>query len=133
MLIATIPKNSNGEVIRVNAQTYRNKHLVDCRVFYQDKEGEWKPTRKGLCVTKDTIDALIAALSKAKDKLGVQLLKNPEGEIIKGWKNIAEYLGVSCHVLRKSFIEGFPLRCNSHSVWQYKNVLQAHKNAYFNT
>ncbi len=118
MLIAEIPKNSNGEVIKVNIQTFRGKRLADCRVYYMDKAGTWKPTRKGLAVTLETVDALIEALTRAK----VELLRNPS-KIIAGWGHLASFLGINHQTLRSSIISGLPIRHDGRVWWAYESEL----------
>jgi hypothetical protein len=68
MLITELEKNPN-EKIRVCINEYRNSMFVDCRVYYQDDKGEWKPTKKGIALNTSTIDGVIEALQKAKEQL----------------------------------------------------------------
>lgn len=68
MLIAEIPKNSL-ERIRVSIDEYKGHKLIDCRVHYQDGQGEWRPTKKGIALNAETILEVIEALQKARQTL----------------------------------------------------------------
>jgi hypothetical protein len=68
MLIAEIEKNMR-ERIKVSIEEYRNSRFVDCRVYWQNDEGEWLPSKKGIALSADTIDAVIQALQQASKKL----------------------------------------------------------------
>ncbi len=68
MVLAEIKKNEK-ERIRISVETYRGSQFVDCRVYWEDQEGEWRPSRKGIALSPDTIDLVIEALQKAREKL----------------------------------------------------------------
>ena len=68
MQIAEIEKNAK-EKIRVSIEEYKGHKFVDCRVYFQDEAGEWRPTKKGIALNDDTIDKVIEALQKASKKL----------------------------------------------------------------
>ena len=126
MLIAEIVKAENGqhqEHIQVNVQTYQSKRLCDCRVYYMDKAGEWKPTRKGLCVTLDTVDEMIAALTEAKRHLSAKPVEG--AKIIRGWKAVSEFLGITPHQLRTMIVndDSFPMHFDKQTIWQYEDIL----------
>jgi len=46
------PLGGSAEV-RVYTQAYRGKQYVHIRLFYQTVDGEWRPTRKGVCVSPE--------------------------------------------------------------------------------
>jgi hypothetical protein len=69
MLIGEISKNST-ERIRVSISEYRGYTFLDVRVYYEDDSGEWRPTKKGITVSKDNIESLIKLLNEGKKKLG---------------------------------------------------------------
>ena len=64
--VATLPKNATEE-IHVALDHYAGRNLIDLRIF-----GKWNgsevfaPTKKGVTVAPDKLDALIAALTEAK-------------------------------------------------------------------
>jgi len=68
MLIAEIQKNTR-ERIRISIEEYRGHRLIDCRVYYEDDQGEWRPTKKGIALNNETIDEVANALNKAKSHL----------------------------------------------------------------
>ena len=68
MLIAELEKNPT-EQIRVSIEEYRNSVFVDLRVYWQDKDGEWKPSKRGIALPAQAIDGVIAALRKGKKAL----------------------------------------------------------------
>ena len=49
------------EKIFFNLSEYKGKKYADIRIYYEDDEGEWKPTKKGI-----TLDRF----AEFKDKLG---------------------------------------------------------------
>lgn len=68
ILIADLEKNAT-ERTRVQLVTYNGRHLVDARVFTEYKSsGEIGPTKKGISVRVDQLDALIDALTAARTK-----------------------------------------------------------------
>jgi hypothetical protein len=65
MVIAEIQKNPT-EIIRVSIEEFRGSTFVDCRVYWKSGEGEWKPSKKGLAVSRACIDEVIAGLEKGR-------------------------------------------------------------------
>jgi hypothetical protein len=70
-LVARIPKNPTEEV-RVALTSYRGHDLVDIRVFYQDEQGEWRPTKRGVSISVDSFTELREAITKAEEMLNAQ-------------------------------------------------------------
>jgi hypothetical protein len=68
MMISEIEKNLK-EKIRVSIEEYRGHKFIDCRVYWQDDQGEWRPSKKGIALNSDSIDKVIEALQKASKKL----------------------------------------------------------------
>lgn len=68
MLIGEIQKNST-EKIRVSTESYKGYDFIDVRVYYEDDTGEWKPTKKGIAISKDNLEPLIKLLNEGKKKL----------------------------------------------------------------
>ena len=66
--IAEVEKNTK-ERIRIIISEYLGSRFVDCRVYYEDNEGEWKPTKKGIALNMDIINEVIRGLQKASRKL----------------------------------------------------------------
>jgi len=63
-LIDEFDKNAR-EQVRVSLTEYQGHDLVDLRVYYQDDKGQFRPTRKGLCLSFDTLPRLKTAVEKA--------------------------------------------------------------------
>lgn len=67
MTIGEIPKNST-EKIRVSISEYKGYKFLDVRIYYEDDTGEWKPTKKGIAISKDNLEPLIKLLNESKKK-----------------------------------------------------------------
>jgi Transcriptional Coactivator p15 (PC4) len=67
-LVARIAKNPTEEV-RVSLTSYRGHDLVDIRVFFQDEQGEWRPTKRGVSLSIDSFAELREAVVKAEEML----------------------------------------------------------------
>jgi hypothetical protein len=68
MMIGEISKNST-EKIRVTISEYKGYTFLDVRVYYEDDQGEWKPTKKGITVSNENVEPLIKLLTEGKKKL----------------------------------------------------------------
>ena len=68
MLVCEVKKNMK-ERIRVSTEEYHDRKFVDCRVYFEDEAGEWRPTKKGIALNSDCINEVIEALRKASEKL----------------------------------------------------------------
>lgn len=62
IIIADINKNSK-EIIRVSKRNYKGHELVDIRVFYPDKDGDFLPTAKGISFKLSLLPQLTEILS----------------------------------------------------------------------
>jgi Transcriptional Coactivator p15 (PC4) len=56
-------KNSR-EVFRVSLTEYKDKALVDCRIFYLGDDGAYKPSPKGISATLNHLPALADGICK---------------------------------------------------------------------
>ena len=68
LLVKAIDKGL-GNRIHIRISKFRDRDYVDIRNFYEDDNGEWKPTRKGIAVPVDLYDDLMAALGDAKPEI----------------------------------------------------------------
>jgi hypothetical protein len=68
MQIAEIEKNQTEKIL-VSLEHYRGATFVDLRVYWQNQQGEWKPSRKGIALTGTCIGEVIKALNEANMKL----------------------------------------------------------------
>lgn len=71
MKIGSIQKNSQEE-IRVTIQNFQGTDIIDLRTFWQNAEGDWIPTRKGICLTSHVVENVIKLLQKASKKMPEQ-------------------------------------------------------------
>ncbi len=69
--IIEIEKNSR-EKIRISLSEFKGKKLIDMRIWYVDKEGEYKPSKKGLSISIDKYDELKNAILKLEDMIGIE-------------------------------------------------------------
>lgn len=67
-LVARIAKNPTEEV-RLSLTSFRGHDLVDIRVFFQDDQGEWRPTKRGVSLSVDSFAELREAIVKAEEML----------------------------------------------------------------
>lgn len=67
-LIKEIEKNSSNK-IRVSLTDFKGHDFVDVRVYYEDEDGEYKPTKKGIALKPEVIPEVIEALQKAEKEL----------------------------------------------------------------
>ncbi len=65
MVLGEIQKNAT-EIIRISKESFKNKDYIDIRIYFQNDEGEWKPTKKGVTFAPDKIDEVIEILKTAK-------------------------------------------------------------------
>ena len=62
--MATVLEKNSRESLVINQTEFKGVKLVDVRVFYKDENGDLKPTKKGVSVRLNHLDALIKALSE---------------------------------------------------------------------
>jgi len=62
--MATVLEKNSRESLVINQSEFKGVKLVDVRVFYKDENGDLKPTKKGVSVRLNQLDALIKALSE---------------------------------------------------------------------
>ena len=68
MIISEIQKNMK-EVVRISVEEYKGHKFVDCRVYWQDEAGDWKPSKKGIALNDECLDGVIEGLQKASKAL----------------------------------------------------------------
>ncbi len=60
-------QRNEREIVRVALNEFSGREFIDIRIFYRDEAtGEYKPTKKGVTLSKD----LYPELKKAVDSLG---------------------------------------------------------------
>ncbi len=50
--VSEMEKGWNEKIV-FSFSTFRGKNYADIRVYYEDDEGEWKPTKKGVAIAVD--------------------------------------------------------------------------------
>jgi len=61
-IVYQIATNREDQVIRALVQEYEGRSLLQLRVFYE-KDGEWRPTQRGVALPADRLDELEAAVA----------------------------------------------------------------------
>jgi len=52
-IIGEMEKGWNEKII-FSVSEFKGKNYANIRIYYEDDEGEWKPTKKGVTVSLDT-------------------------------------------------------------------------------
>lgn len=58
-----------GEKILFSVSEFRGKKYANVRIYYEDDEGEWKPTKKGLSISMDSYHEFRENLEKLEAHL----------------------------------------------------------------
>lgn len=53
------------DVLRVSASEFKGREYVDIRVWYVDRDGDLKPTAKGVSLRPDAVQDVLRALHDA--------------------------------------------------------------------
>lgn len=72
-LLGTIGLDETGhasvrEPIFVNLSRFKNSRYLDIRKFYE-KDGEWKPSAKGITIHGDQLDELLHILTENREEI----------------------------------------------------------------
>ena len=54
-----------GEIIRVEISEFKDKKLLNLRVWYTDANGEYKPTQKGIAIPPELYEQVKEAINAA--------------------------------------------------------------------
>jgi Transcriptional Coactivator p15 (PC4) len=65
MVIGEFRKNT-VELVKVSWEKYKGSRFIDIRAYFQNKDGEWLPTKKGIAIPKDKLESLIGLLRSAQ-------------------------------------------------------------------
>ncbi len=68
MIISEVERNSKEKII-VSIQEFKNRHYIDCQIYFRDDTNKLIPTRKGITLNDETADAIIEGLKTAKSRL----------------------------------------------------------------
>lgn len=61
--LGAIPKNSR-EVIRITAEHFKGRDIINFRVWYRDDAGDMRPGKQGLAFRAELLPAFMAALDQ---------------------------------------------------------------------
>jgi hypothetical protein len=67
MQIGELAKGKDKIIITL--KEFKGKQYIDIRTYFENQEGEWIPTKKGISLTPDNVDDLIKFLNEAKQKV----------------------------------------------------------------
>ena len=73
-------KRNADETLQVSLSVFKGKTYVDIRLFYEDAEGELRPTKKGVTVTPELWDEFRAGIGRAEEMLQEKNLWHPGAE-----------------------------------------------------
>lgn len=62
--LGIIPKNSREE-IRITAETFKGRDIINIRIWYSDQAGEMRPGKQGLAFRLDLLPVVLETLAKA--------------------------------------------------------------------
>ena len=70
-ILASFPRDVDGEpaAMRVVIQEFNGRPLLHLRTWIKGRDGSWHPTKTGVTVRATEIDAVIVALTKARDAI----------------------------------------------------------------
>ncbi|MBI4445215.1 MAG: transcriptional coactivator p15/PC4 family protein [Acidobacteria bacterium] len=61
-----------NEKIVFSLSEFKGKNYADIRIYYEDDEGEWKPTKKGITISLDRFQEFKEHMSKLEEFLVAQ-------------------------------------------------------------
>ncbi|MCX5815862.1 MAG: transcriptional coactivator p15/PC4 family protein [Proteobacteria bacterium] len=64
MQIGEIDKGKDKIIVTV--KEFKGKQYIDIRTFFENDDGEWIPTKKGISFTPENLDEAIKLLQKAR-------------------------------------------------------------------
>ena len=65
-IVYEIATKRDDQVIRALVQDYEGRSLLQLRVFYE-KDGEWRPTQRGVALPADKLGELEKAVSALRE------------------------------------------------------------------
>ena len=67
MRIGEIEKGKDKIIVTV--KEFKSKQYIDVRTYFENDEGEWIPTKKGISFTPENLSDAIKLLQKAEKKV----------------------------------------------------------------
>jgi hypothetical protein len=71
--------------LRLSLQMYKKSPLLNIRFYYEDKEGEMKPTKKGISITRNNFLVISDVLKKHSDGISTFLDNGIVNETLPNW------------------------------------------------
>jgi hypothetical protein len=68
MVVGQVERNET-EVLRISTEEFKGRAYIDLRIYFENNEGEWKPTKKGVTINPEKVDQVIELLREAQEKL----------------------------------------------------------------
>jgi len=62
--VGSIPLK-HGEELRILIRPFMGKQYLNFRIFVLDRQGEWRPTHRGVTIRAELIDEILASLKEA--------------------------------------------------------------------
>ena len=70
-IVSEMEKGWNEKIV-FSLSEFRSKKYADIRVYYEDDEGEWKPTKKGIAVALERFEEFKDNLAQLEEFLVAQ-------------------------------------------------------------
>ena len=67
MEVGEISKSKDKIIVAV--REFKGKEYVDIRTHFENNDGDWIPTKKGITLSPDSLDDMIELLQSAKEKV----------------------------------------------------------------
>jgi hypothetical protein len=67
MEVGEIPKGKDKIIVAL--KEFKGKEYIDIRTHFENNDGDWIPTKKGITLTPDSLDEMIDLLKTAKKKV----------------------------------------------------------------
>lgn len=72
-VVAEMEKSFNEKIL-FSVSEFKGKQYADIRIYYEDDEGEWKPTKKGVTVSLDSFAEFVEHVQALESHLKTQKL-----------------------------------------------------------
>lgn len=67
-VVTEMEKGWNEKIV-FSLSEFKGKNYADIRIYYEDDEGEWKPTKKGIAIGLDRFQEFKEHLAKLEEFL----------------------------------------------------------------
>lgn len=67
MEVGEISKGKDKIIVAV--REFKGREYIDIRTHFENNDGEWVPTKKGITLSLDSLDDMIELLQSAKQKV----------------------------------------------------------------